>query len=1673
MKIEKIRKRHGYYVKLNPEKIKQCIINASKETEEFDGKVADRLANKVLEKLKQAEPQDRYCTVEDVQDIVEKTLLESKYKDTAKAYIIYREQHAKIRAISTQASVDIVDEYINKSDWRVNENSNMGFSLQGLNNYISSKVSAAYWLNAVYPPKVRKAHNNGDIHTHDLNNLSSYTYFGKEVIIAKINGEDTLLSFEQLYNILDDPEKILSRKDKATSKYPRHVYVLDKNGWTLVRRVIKKKKHRPLRFIKNRGGRSVIVTDNHPMITNKGEVTASDIIVSEDKLYTVDIKKLLKEDQLFNIDEVDLYKEIKSHRAKWPSDKVFFNGIAVDELPLNSKEEGILHTRKYSIPRKIKLTREFGYFVGFTLAEGYLSYDRLTTTTITITQKNKNILLKISKWLRNQSILSFVQYIERNEIYKLVIVNPFIKFLFQEVFRVQTGSRNKTLPINILSYNKEFVKGVLAGLLDGDGTVTSTTIHLPVSTRTLVEQVAIILQIFGFTPRDRRPDGTGKDRKYKGKIIHQNYPIYSVSFRKLKGNNLPSERYQAMEVSKGAWQDETRDEWHIVLNNKKVITHDDYIYDITTESGTLMVNGMWNHNCVGWDLEDLLLTGFGGVKGKIASAPPKHLRSAIGQLYNFIFSLQNESAGAQALSSIDTLLAPFIRYDKLNYKEVKQCVQELVFNLNVATRSGGQTPFSNITLDLTVPNIYKDHPVIIGGKPQKETYSDFQKEMNMFNKAFFEVMLEGDAKGRVFTFPIPTCNITKDFDWNNPNFELMWKLTGKYGVFYFSNFLNSDMKPDDVRSMCLSWGTEIWIQWKTSGKQEKDTIGHVIDKYNKDKYLVLTLMGFKPIKRVIKKDIDKVVTIYLDTGNHLLMSFNHPHLVFLDNLIQIKLAKDLDIGMKCIIKENGELKLTSINKIQREMLSTPVTFYDFEIDDTEVHTFYANDILTHNCCRLRLDNRELRKRGGGLFGANPLTGSINVTTMNMPRLGYLSKTKEEFFQRLEHLMEIGKEISEIKRKVLEKFTDEGLYPYSKFYLRNIKKRFNKYWANHFSTIGLVGMNEACLNFLGKDIGTEEGRAFAEEVLTFMRNKLLKFQEETGNNYNLEASPAEGTAYRLSRIDKMKYPDIICANEEEYKKGAAPFYTNSSQLPVNYTDDIFESFELQDPLQILYTGGCLEGGNKVLTDKGLIPIEDIVLNFENLKPIKVLSYNKEKGISEWDEIVEAVKVDMKQHNKIRIKGERNFDIVTSDWHPFFVLERLKFQGVCPICKQKLSNVKAFATHLRYNISCRDKYSKLPKYHVVEKRADELKEKDYILQNHYNLFPKKASELNEDLLWLIGFFIGNGFITKFRTRTHLERFVVRFDSGHREAIEKIVKILNKYFGCNISVLKYNENKEKCFFAATSKKDVVDFLFKFGFKSGVKVYTVSIRDEIKKNLNTNNVYSLISGLMDSDGHIDKSQGDFEYSTVSDQLADDILELFTLAGILVSKTYKPSRKKNEVGIWKLRVPSYELTKIKEHLINIININHIRNDISRCEKRHFPVVRVKEITKTDIGDNQFYDLMTAKNHNYLAGKNSLVFVHNTVLHGFVGEQLHDVETVKQLVKKLCENFHLPYFTITPTFSVCPQHGYLSGEHFKCPKCASECEVYSRVVGYLRPVQQWNKGKKEEFKKRKVFKTGE
>jgi len=775
--------------------------------------------------------------------------------------------------------------------------------------------------------------------------------------------------------------------------------------------------------------------------------------------------------------------------------------------------------------------------------------------------------------------------------------------------------------------------------------------------------------------------------------------------------------------------------------------------------------------CCGWDLYDLILQGFGGVFGKIQSKPPKHFRSALGQVVNFFYTLQGEGAGAQAFSNFDTLFAPFIRYDNLNYLEVKQSLQEFLFNCNVPTRTGFQTPFENVSLDLKVPAHFRDLPVIIGGQPQKETYKDFQKEMDLFNQALCEIYTEGDASGRVFTFPIPTYNITKDFEWNNPAYEGIWKMTAKYGIPYFSNFINSDLSPEDARSMCCRlrldnrelykrggglFGanpltgcydekTEIltengWklfkdltikekvftltennkielhrperifkykyngemYQFKTrsldllitpnhrllvdesgSGKRKfveakgfdfnnqripkqsiweaeekewfilpaieylkygrqgrtpykvaKDALKIKMDNWlrffgfwlaegctdnekiaKRHGYRIIITQVNKQKKEEIKKVLDKLPFNYFSEGKNnfviynkqlwtYLRQFGNKYQKFIPKEIknlgkrQLKILFDWMVkGDGCVRKNTGQinywtasqkladdlqeiiLKLgwlgtcTAQQKKNSVIKRRKINFhliYVIGVQKAKHYRLRGNNIKKIHyrgkvyCCEVKNHTVFVRRNGRVTWCGN----SIGVVTINIPHLGYLSKTKKGFFEGLAHIMDLAKESLEIKRKILENWIEKGLYPYAKHYLSGVKKMRGTYWGNHFSTIGLLGMNECLLNFLGIDIGNKKGIGFAAEILDFMRERLINYQKETGNLYNLEATPAEGTSYRLALKDKKKYPDIITAGEKE------PYYTNSTQLPVNYTDDLFEALKLQDSLQTKYTGGTV-------------------------------------------------------------------------------------------------------------------------------------------------------------------------------------------------------------------------------------------------------------------------------------------------------------------------------------------------------------------------------------------------------------------------------------------------------------------------------------------------------------------
>ena len=1234
--------------------------------------------------------------------------------------------------------------------------------------------------------------------------------------------------------------------------------------------------------------------------------------------------------------------------------------------------------------------------------------------------------------------------------------------------------------------------------------------------------------------------------------------------------------------------------------------------------------------CCGWSLKNVLREGMNGIAGKIESNPPKHLGSALNQALNHLCCCQNEAAGAQAYSSFDTYMAPYIRLDKLSYKEVKQHLQEFIYNLNVPSRWGTQTPFTNLTFDWVCPEDLKKEKPVVGGKECDFFYGDLQKEMGMINKAYIEIMLEGDKNGRVFTFPIPTYNITPDFNWDSENSTLLFEMTAKYGLPYFQNFINSELKPNMIRSMCcrlqldlrelLKRGNGLFGSAEQTGCYDEET--EVLTKQGwkfwkdvtmEDEFCTLSpsrkIEYQRPVRLFKKKYSGKMIhfnTRNLDlkvTPNHNMLIENQKgelSLIRADKYAfsskiyhngipkrGIWVGKKQDLfelkgieGTKCCfgheypytspdhifdmkdwmaflgiflsegwyskiknrnkdylfiisqkkphvrkqIKElfermgihynekivkNGfgvhcktlhsylkQFGLQKVRFIPREVLELDKEYLeilyhwlmlgDGSVSKNGQETYYtcskqlASDvqeliiklgygsrittkdklyhgkanriyevskhvksnkywIQTHKkievedycgkiyCAEVPNHTLMVRRNGKATWCGN----SIGVVTINCARLGYLFKgDKQSLYKRLDYLMDLARNSLELKRKTLKQNMDRGLYPYIKRWLGTLR--------NHFSTIGVNGINEMIRNFTNnkEDITTEKGHAFAVEFLDHVRQNLLSYQSEQGTMYNLEATPAEGTTYRFAKEDKKRFPDIIQAGTP-----SNPYYTNSSQLPVGYTDDPFEALEMQDDLQRKYTGGCCEEGTDVLTDKGIFKIEKLVEDFEKLKPIKVISFNEKTKVSEWKEIDEVYKIDVSSKDKIRVKGENNFEIVTSDWHPFFVSTKKKLaSNVCPVCGETFDNYQGRNNHLAHNPKCREKYHSIKEKvfkerPIIQKRADELVVMDRLIQNSTNLLSSQTP-VSKELAYILGFFIGNGYLASTTYR-------LSFYSGKKDnPLDYLCECLKKEFGIIETPEVWEPTNPNCIeVRITGKERILSLrkLFaKFGFKPGKKTYTISANPVIPY-LDKNNFPCFLSGLLDSDGYIDQ-QGDGEYATVSASLYDSLVYLFTMAGINLRIKYHKSKKANEKDFYSLYLKKKYLMKYFDELSPTLQRALILGILKEPKKeRQQEVVRVKEVSKIQVSNNQFYDLNIRDNHNYLAGKNgSFVFVHNTVLHLYMNEAISSSDACKKIVKRALTNFKLPYITITPTFSICPIHGYIKGQHEYCPKCDAE-----------------------------------
>ncbi|MEM5772906.1 MAG: ribonucleoside triphosphate reductase [Candidatus Aenigmatarchaeota archaeon] len=1585
-KITKIIKRDGRIVDFDQNKITEAIWKAAQAVGGKDRSLSEKLSSQVVELLKKQLKPGEIPNVEQVQDLVEKVLVENGHYKTAKAYILYRALHNQIR--------ELVDSYLDEKTWLVRENANTTFSLQALNFHISSQVISQYWLHRIYnktTPELRDAHINGDIHIHNLGILGPYCVKPKEIVAGDY---------------------------KPISEYIVGEHCLGKGGRVNILKTFVRNYKGKIVRIKACGLLPLEITPEHPILVAKWKIKNNKpIFESFEWKMAKDIKPKTKigGDYLI-IPKIngwinDNSISLKRFSRKWETTKL-------KEFPINEKTS---------------------WFLGIYVAEGSSTRGEVV---ISLGKHEKEIAGRIVEIIKGLGISSYI-----NEQGSTLHVHVTSKVLSRAIKEwCGTCAKNKRIPEFILYHSdKDILKNFLNGYILGDGNKQEgrercgPRIRMATVSKVLSLQLQMLcarLGIFSSICELDKKDSFINSRKIKGG------KIYEISFP-LNGSQYVKE---------------LEDCFLSPVRLTEEIEYEGRVFNLETTDHTYLVNNICVHNCVGWDLQDLLLVGFTGVRGKISSKPAKHFRSALGQIVNFMFTLQGEAAGAQALSNFDTLLAPFIRFDGLDFKSVKQAIQEFMFNMNVPTRVGFQTPFSNITLDLKVPKFMENEPVIIGGKILDVTYGDFQEEMNIFNQALAEVMLEGDAVGRVFTFPIPTINITKDFEWGDGAILKIFETSARYGIPYFANFINSDMNPEDVRSMC---------------------------------------------------------------------------------------------------------------------------------------------------CHLRLDKRELKKRGGGLFGANPLTGSIGVVTINMPRIGYLSKDEREFFERLDKMMEISKRILEIKRAWLEKLTEKGLYPYAKFYLRKIKESFGEYWKNHFNTIGLVGMNEACLNFLGCSIGDKDGLAFSERVLDYMRNRLEDFQQETGNIYNLEATPAEGS---LAPEEKV----LVSQSDPKMVK-IGSFIDSYLEKNRDKVQIIGRSEVLKIPPNTIFTYGFNRETQKIkkypVTALVRHPAESMyeITTYSGRK-VRVTGQHSVFTLSEKGTIQEILVKNIKKGVYIAIPKRIEAETIYRELNLVELFKEASFRdklyGIFPAkFVEELINdprVKEWSKK-NYKFVWRNVKSLWRKGQGIPLKM--IYELDIPLRReilkstkifYFKTKPINALiQLDEDFGFVIGSLLAEGWLGKkpmfFNTdKKFIEEFSTslkkalgltvsiqvnvdrRFKPCYRMVLSEITALLFDRIGlrgksdekkipsifflsppeCIAGLLRgftqgdgfVYKNTEKRDFSLrlyTNSKELAEglnlLLLRLGILAKIQIdkksshnsqkkynYVLKITGAdnlnkyfkiiFKKELSLNNINSgrevvpevpkLIKQIMqrhkikpqDIDIHKDCLNRNVRKNRISLQYFRQIIEKLSslvrdeeiekLQTIANSDIHWDKIK----DIRELSPPKYVYdleVDVKDEPVNnflggegLVCLHNTSYRLAKIDKQKYPDIIVANEAEVRKGSKPYY---TNSSHlpvyftddlwEYLRLQDPLQvkYTGGTVVHIWLGEANIPVESVVALVKKICNSFKLPYFTITPTFSICPEDGYIPREAPLCPKCNRKTEVYSRVVGYLRPVEQWNEGKQEEFKQRKTF----
>ena len=1334
-KVFKVKKRDGRIVRFQKERLATGIFKAAESVGGEDRERANEIANEVIKRLKEKYPKKEYITTKKIAEVTTQTLIDMGHGKTSIAFELFVDLKNQVKNIKSLIDADtLVKGYIDKLDWQVNENSNMAYSWQGLNHYISSTVQANYWLHSIYPKEISNANINKDFHIHDLGMLATYCngWSLEDLLLKGFTGVKGKIS--------SAPAKHFSA---ALGQCVNFLYTLQHEA---------------------AGAQAFSSFDTYMAP-----------FIRYDKLTYKQVKQKMQE-FIYNM---NVPTRVGCQCVSEDTEILTPNGWATHE----DIEEGVIIRT-------------------FNLKTGELENQEVTSV---FKGKHKGVMYNLRNRIQDQLISP-----KHRVVRKLFNSDKYILEPIEETAKLKSpiivpiaGENGFKKPTNLSDEQIKLMAWIISeGSVGRKGKHRScyriSIYQSKIKNRKNYEEIKGLLNHFGF-----------------------NYSEY-----KTKGLGKPVTRFRI-----DAEGSRTIHKWFGSKEEVKLIPKD--ILNLDQEKSRLFLN--------------TYIKGDGHEGSKISTTSLDILNAlqivAVNAGYGFTVLSRKPTLGKKKIYVLrlikhkNTYIQEIV---KVKYDGIIWCPHTKNETI-IAKRKGkifitGNTPFTNVTMDLIPSGELAEQGVIIGGKVQKEKYKDFQKEMSMINRTFCEIMMEGDAQGRLFSWPIPTYNITNGFDWENKDYKPIWDMTAKYGIPYFSNFMNSDMNPDDARSMCLDPDEE--IVFKERGKIKRDSIGNLVNNYKKGKYnkegwvdldkntrlkaLSLNydtgktewtdIIGFLKIKddklvkltsedgkeiktssrhlipvltekglvnklaeniqqgdyllnlksteqlnnryQKISKDIlldeklAKILGYFVADGNYLKESrktlkgygeprglqftfnsktkenlkeikvllkdcfnvdtkekkdpryntyylyvyntqlarnlnnagfekygrlpnilFNSPKGVieaFLEyhfkgdgykkrmeiHINDLPLARDLTIlysligkpvtykerdnsqriyiqhqkakvaidgtlagpiianrvpgflakstylipglnkkrmvGFEALKKydaqtdesiqiENSDFYVVRVKEIKIKKLKEKQDFFDIELEKNHLFV-HSLGTITHNCCRLRIDNRELKKRGGGLFGANPLTGSIGVVTINLPRIGYVTKSKKEYLKQLDSLMDLAKKSLIIKRRFVEKYIEVGLYPYSRFYLADVKKRFKEYYKNHFNTIGILGMNESMINFFKdkeKGIASEEGREFALEILDYMREKLMKYQKETNSLFNLEATPGEGTTYKFAKADKKRFgDDIVTATDIGGYKGAAPYYTNSTHLPVGYTDDLFEVLDLQDEFQTKYTGGTV-------------------------------------------------------------------------------------------------------------------------------------------------------------------------------------------------------------------------------------------------------------------------------------------------------------------------------------------------------------------------------------------------------------------------------------------------------------------------------------------------------------------